>query len=318
MYAAGNTCEAVIRPEWRRLSSSATGSRRDVSRTVCANMYETADMDFHHRVPRPPLDACIESIWICRNDPQPHALERILPTGAAQLIINLKEDETRLYDPAAPDRCAVIAGTVLSGPYTRFQVIDTSEQEYVAGVAFRPGGTVPFMRVPAHETSDADLPMESLWGRGRTDVLRERLLGSRSAEAALDVLEGALKELWRPPGLHPAVAFALTAFTGAPRTANIATVTDAIGMSPKRFIERFKIQVGLTPKRFCRIRRFQRAVTRAGRGQTVDWSLVALQSGYFDQAHFIHDFRAFAGLTPTSYLAARTPFQNHVKFLPSD
>ena len=115
-------------------------------------------MDFQHRVPRPPLDSYVESIWICRNAPQPHALERILPTGAAQLIVNLKEDETRLYDAHDPGRCGTAAGTILAGPYSRFQVIDTSEQEYVAGVAFTPGGTVPFVRVPADEMSEADIP----------------------------------------------------------------------------------------------------------------------------------------------------------------
>jgi AraC-like DNA-binding protein len=275
-------------------------------------------MDFQHRVPKPPLDAYVESIWICRNAPQRHALERILPTGGAQLIINLKEDATRLYDPEAPDRCVAVAGTILSGPYTRFQVIDTSEQEYVAGVAFKPGGTVPFIGVPAHETSDSDIPLESLWGRNRTQALRERLLESRHAHAALDVLEAALSEQFSPPVLHPAVSFALTSFARAAGTTTIAAVTGAIGMSPKRFIERFKTDVGLTPKQFCRIRRFQHAVARAHRGRTINWPLVALDCGYFDQAHFIHDFRAFAGLTPTHYLAARTPFQNHVKFLQSD
>ena len=275
-------------------------------------------MDFQHRVPGPPLDAYVDSIWICRNAPQPHALERILPTGAAQLIINLKEDQTRLYDPADPDRCVTVAGTILSGPYTRFQVIDTSEQEYVAGVAFKPGGTVPFIRVPAHETSDGDIPIESLWGRSRSEELRERLLESPHGNAALDGLEAALREQFVPPGLHAAVAFALTAFARASGTATIASVTDAIGLSPKRFIERFKNEVGLTPKQFCRIRRFQHAVTRAHRGHAVNWPAVALAAGYFDQAHFIHDFRSFAGLTPTNYMAARTPFHNHVKFLQSD
>ena len=78
------------------------------------------------------------------------------------------------------------------------------------------------------------------------------------------------------------------------------------------------IEVGLTPKHYCRIRRFQRAVTLANCGRHVDWPQVALDCGYFDQAHFINDFRSFSGLTPTRYLAARTPFQNHVKFLQSD
>jgi AraC-like DNA-binding protein len=272
-------------------------------------------MHYHHRVPRPPLDALVASVWVYQSEPRAHALERVLPTGAPQLIVNLKEDQTRLYDPDAPNVSVSTSGSVLSGVQSRYQVIDTSEQEYVAGVAFKPGGTVPFVREPAQELSDVDVPLEALWGRRRTAALRERILESGNAEAKLDALEAALREMWRPPGLHPAIAYALTAFDRAPLTTSVAMVTGAIGLSAKRFIERFKIEVGVTPKRYCRIRRFQRAVTLASGGSRVDWAQVALDCGYFDQPHFIHDFRAFAGLTPTDYRAARTPFQNHVKFL---
>jgi AraC-like DNA-binding protein len=274
-------------------------------------------MPYLHRAPRPPLDAFVESLWVYQNDPRPHALERILPTGASQLIVNLKEDQTRLYDPEPPHRCVTTSGTLLAGVRSNFQVIDTSEQEYVAGVAFRPGGAVPFLRMPADETTDADVPLETLWGRRRAAGLRERLLESRSLDAMLDVLEASLQEMWTPPGLHPAVTFALAAFDRVPTT-SITAVTGTIGLSPKRFIERFKIEVGMTPKRYCRIRRFQRALALANGSRDVDWTRVALDCGYFDQAHFNHDFRSFAGLTPTGYQARRTPFQNHVKFLQSD
>lgn len=50
-------------------------------------------MPYRHRSPRPPLILFVESIWVYQNDPRPHVLERILPTGAAQLIVNLKEDQ---------------------------------------------------------------------------------------------------------------------------------------------------------------------------------------------------------------------------------
>lgn len=274
-------------------------------------------MPYRHRVPPPPLDAFIESIWVYQNDPQPHVLERILPNGAAQLVVNLKEDETRLYDPERPHRYVATSGSVLSGVRSAFQVIDTSEQEYVAGVAFRPGGTVPFLQVPAHEASDADVPLEALWGGRRAMALRERLLESDGLDATLDALEAVLHELWRPRRLHPAVNFALSAFDRSPLTTSVAAVTNAIGLSPKRFIERFKIEVGLTPKRYCRIRRFQRALAFSSLGRDADWTRVAMDCGYFDQAHFIHDFRSFAGLTPTGYQTARTSFQNHVKFIQS-
>ena len=274
-----------------------------------------------HALPSPCTTAatrCVHRIDLGLSEcPAPHALERILPTGAAQLIVNLKEDQTRLYDPEAPHRLVATLGSVLSGVHSRFQIIDTSEQEYVAGVAFKPGGTVPFMRMPAHEASNADVPLESLWGRRCAAVLRERLLESERIDATLDAFEAVLLEMWHPSRLHPAVNCALAAFDRAPLTTTIAAVTVAIGLSAKRFIERFKIEAGLTPKRYCRVRRFQRALALAHRGRRVDWTGVALDCGYFDQAHFIHDFRSFAGLTPTECLAASTSFQNHVTFLQS-
>jgi AraC-like DNA-binding protein len=212
-------------------------------------------VQYHQRVPRPPLDAFVASIWLFRDSPHPQALERILPTGAAQLIVNLKEDRTRVYDPNHPRRCVSTAGTILAGVQSGYQIIDTAEQEYVAGVAFRPGGSTAFVRVPACETRDADTPLESLWDRQPTADLREQLLERSHPDAQLDAIETALRAMLQPTGVHPAIAFALTAFNRIPLATNIGAVTDAIGMSAKRFIERFKAQVGVSPKRYCRIRR---------------------------------------------------------------
>ena len=58
-------------------------------------------------------------------------------------------------------------------------------------------------------------------------------------------------------------------------------------------------------------------MTRAHRRGPADWTGLALTCGYYDQAHLIHDFREFSGLTPTAYEARRTAFQNHVTFLQS-
>ena len=59
-------------------------------------------------------------------------------------------------------------------------------------MVFRPGGTVPFVAAPARELSDADVPLEVLWGRQRERLLREQLLSASDPESTLDVLEAAL------------------------------------------------------------------------------------------------------------------------------
>jgi AraC-like DNA-binding protein len=266
------------------------------------------------RVPSPPLDRFISSIWFCQSQPRPFALERVLPNGAAQLIVNLKEDRTRTYDPESGVETNA-CGAILSGVSTRYGIIDTAEQECVAGVCFRPGGTAPFFAIPARLLTDSGVPLEFAWDRGRAARLREQLLAAATPPARLDALENAMLDAWRDSAVDPAIAFALRTFAERPQAAKIDAVADEIGLSSKRLAERFKAAVGLPPKRYCRLLRFQRALSSAERGRQVDWTRIAVDCGYFDQAHFIHDFRSFAGITPTGYDAGRTQFRNHVLFL---
>jgi AraC-like DNA-binding protein len=70
--------------------------------------------------------------------------------------------------------------------------------------------------------------------------------------------------------------------------------------------------VGLTPKQFARVRRFRTVLRRTRREssqqphQRVNWALLAADCGYYDQAHLIKDFQAFAGVCPNAYLRARS------------
>jgi len=273
-------------------------------------------MMYLQRRPAPPLNSHVEAIWFCRSEARPRTLERILPTGSAQLIVNLAEYETRMYELTAHGlACRVSSGSILAGISTRFQIIDTAEQQHVAGVVFRPGGTLPFVAPPAAELCNADVELESLCGRSGASLLREQLLASTHPEAALDVLEHWLTAIFRKRSCHPAVVFALAEFNAEPSMSRIDAVKEVISLSPKRFIERFKSEVGVTPKRYCRLLRFQSAVARAHRAESINFTHLALECGYFDQAHFNHEFREFSGLTPSAYQSLSGSFQNHVTFL---
>jgi len=266
---------------------------------------------FRTHTPGPPLSDFVDVMWVTEGFTASHTLERVLPNGAMSVIINLQEDRTRVYDSNDHRKCEGFSGSVVCGASSRFVIIDTAETQSTAGIAFRAGGALPFLRLPAGELQEIHVSLDALWG-AEAGYLREQLLEAATAEEKFCVLERALlRRIVRPLERHPAVRFAVSNFERRPDRA-ISIVLDQIGLSQRRFIQVFADEVGLTPKLFCRVQRFQRALRRIADGRPVDWVHIALDCGYFDQAHFIHDFRAFSGINPTTYVANRTQFVNHV------
>jgi AraC-like DNA-binding protein len=106
-------------------------------------------------------------------------------------------------------------------------------------------------------------------------------------------------------GLVRHTSSVIAAATGA---VAIGDLSVAAGVSSTHLAQRFKEVVGVTPKRFARTYRFAAAVLAIDPAGPVDWLELAGRAGYYDQAHFGHEFRAFTGLTPTRYLDVRRRF----------
>lgn len=272
-------------------------------------------MIYRTHIPRAPLSDFVDLFWSYEGYNPPHAIERVVPTGTMQLIVDLRDGDEgglRVYDRQDHRRFQSLGRSLISGAHSRFVVIDTASQASTVGVHFRPGGAFPFLGLSAGELRDADVPLDALWGTKAAE-LRGRLLEAHTPEARFRVLEQALLT-WvaRPLTHHPAVAFALGEFQSAPRARSVQEVGEQTGLSQRRFIQLFRQEVGLTPKLFCRIRRFQEVMRLIGSGRHAGWAEMALSCGYFDQAHLVHDFRAFSGTTPTGYIAHRGEHPNHV------
>ncbi|HEY3556036.1 MAG TPA: AraC family transcriptional regulator [Kribbella sp.] len=89
---------------------------------------------------------------------------------------------------------------------------------------------------------------------------------------------------------------------------SIGDLSTAAGVSSTHLAQRFKELIGVTPKRLARTWRFTSAVFAMNLAEPIDWGHLAGTAGYFDQAHFGHEFRAFTGLTPTRYVEVRRRF----------
>jgi AraC-like DNA-binding protein len=245
-----------------------------------------------------PLSDFVESLWLHQGYHASDARERVLPTGALELVFDLNSNAD--------------GGALISGARSTSFIIETHRATSVMGVDFAPGGAHPFFTAPVGEFRDALVPLGAVWGHQAVD-LRERLAEAPTADQKFRILETALLDrATRPLERHPAVSTALVEFLRKPHASSIGAMARQVGLSPRRFIQIFRDEVGLPPKLFCRVRRFQRVLALTERREKVDWANVAVFCGYADQAHLIRDFREFSGLIPTAYLAGRGGNPNHV------
>lgn len=258
------------------------------------------------------LSTFVDCFWYWQGAPQTHTQERLLPNGECSIIFNLRDEAIYTYDAEDTSRYTSHGFSVISGPRTRCFVIDTSQEERVFGIQFQPGGAFPFFKLPVSELKNTDVTLECLW-KNAANELRERLLAAPSIASMFSLAEEyLLGQLVREPRLHPAVDFARQRFCRSPHTTTVSSVLDSIAVCHHRFTQLFNEQIGLSPKAFCRVRRFQHVLHAVQGLHEVDWVQIGLDCGYYDQPHFIHDFRAFSGLTPSQYLARATEHLNHV------
>jgi AraC-like DNA-binding protein len=271
-------------------------------------------MVYRTHIPAAPLSEFVDWFWFYEGLDLPHRRERVLPDGSTELIINLDDSCRKLFDREQPHRFQTFHRAWLSGARSDYILIDVLPQASMIGVHFKPGGLAPFLEIPLVELTGLVVELDSLLGDSALE-LRDTLLEASGARAKFKVLEHFLFRRASRTSRTPLVAYALSEFYRDDSAVRVRQVADSLGVSHKHFIELFRREVGLTPKRFCRVRRFQQTLAEVKAHRVVDWAEVASAAGYYDQAHFVNDFRSFSGITPSEYLARR---YGEVNFVPLD
>jgi AraC-like DNA-binding protein len=236
----------------------------------------------------------------------------ILPDGAMELIVNLG-DPQRLCAQDNIERHSIFRHSWISGERIAPIVIDEIGYVHLVGVRLRAGGAWPFLGIPLREFTGQVVELDAILG-GEIDELRNRLGEAADDNARFDVLESWLMQRARARTQPTrSVSHALRMINEGLDTVRIGKIADTIGISHKHLLREFDRCVGLTPKLFARLCAFQRVIRSVGQKEEVDWAGTAATCGYHDQAHLIHEFRAFSGLTPAQYLTKRGPFLNYLE-----
>lgn len=236
--------------------------------------------------------------WTQRRG-KPLAL-RELPFPGVPMIFNLGEP-WEVKDPlTSPER----RSSFLAGMHVAPSIVSAASSWSCVEIRLTPLGARQLLGVPMYEFANRTLELDDVFsGAGE---LATRLPEARSWEARFDLVEGFLaRRLADSVSPLPGVEWSWHRLRHTGGRAPIGLLAAELGWSHRLFIARFRDQVGLAPKTAARVLRFDRAVAALRSPPRQELAHIALQCGYFDQAHLNRDFREFAHTTPTGFLSSR-------------
>lgn len=257
-------------------------------------------MRYREVKPNPALQQFVECFWTLEDEPRETNVrpEPILPDGCVELILNcgdrfreIREDGRRENQPAH----------FVVGQMTRPIIIAPTGKVQLLGIRFQPGGTIPFLKQPVSELCNQIVELDSL----ESSLYRELVDATIRSESLNDSIEVIQTSLTRRVLSFAGDDSLLNLTANVVRCRGLVKINQlasSAGISGRQLERRFLQQVGIGPKMFCRILRFQQ-VFRAIAENSTGWADVAIDCGYFDQAHLIRDFQEFAHQTPAALLA---------------
>lgn len=259
----------------------------------------------------PALRSLIRHIVIIEADfgNTPVRLEgNFMPSPEQAMFINLY---TRLKSKKSGEDNFNIATscTLMGAQITPFKLL-VEESHKTVSIIFQPGGLNRFLNIPMTELFDNGYSAREVVGREIEELL-DKSHDTISLNELNSIVQayflGKLSQIKEPLSIDFALQHLLT---------NYNTYMDKIAamacMSIRSFERKCKERLGMPAKMYARIARFHKAYKMLENRPKISWADLAYEAGYYDQTHFIKDFKEFARLTPT--LLHKELSDEHIQF----
>ncbi|MCI0573186.1 MAG: helix-turn-helix domain-containing protein [Myxococcaceae bacterium] len=241
---------------------------------------------------------------------------RLAPFVRAFMVVEVRDEtwRVRLPEPGlvlgvryrgsasvlAGDASARLPDLTLTGLAGTARRMRTAAGGGVVLAMFHPAGATQFFAEPLHELFDATVALDQLVQRGDVDRVASQVADAADHAERVAALEAFLVARMRPQQPDRLVATAVGAIHEARGGIRIGALAKALAISQDPLEKRFRRVVGASPKQFASLLRLRYVVDAYRPGASL--TRLALDAGYFDQSHFIREFRAVTGEAPGRFL----------------
>ncbi len=272
---------------------------KPIDRTLNGIICIIAYMQSQFYIPHPQLQDFIQCIMVI--DAQvPDTAEPVIapypPTPQNSLFFYIEDPIKVQFD--GKEAFIQQPRSVIVGPQLTPVRIDVNQRHKAVRVGFHPGGLHRLLGISLQEMLDDNYNAADVFGPGVMELLHQQLQEAAEMDAIKDVVEKfLLSQLNR---IKPLQHFdrAMLQLVQHQGNYTIEKLASLACLSLRQFERTCHQRIGMSPKLFARIVRFSKAYRMREQFLQMSWTKIAYECGYFDQMHFIRDFKEFAGVTP--------------------
>lgn len=248
-------------------------------------------MRIHTYLPGIRLQPFIKNFLIIESDNG--VVNKILPDTAVVMAFRFRgQVQHNIHNGSG-----AIAATCISGMRKTARLISYTPDTATLIVTFRSAGAAAFFKTPLHEFFEQSIPLDALVSRQQLNGITEQLSAAAGHPQRIRIIERWLLTGVQTYEPDPRIQAAVQQLTL--QNIKIKDLSYRLNISQDVLEKRFRQQIGATPKQFANIVRLRKLITQYTPNQTL--TAQAYDAGYFDQAHFIKDFKAFTGQAPQDF-----------------
>lgn len=259
----------------------------------------TFPFDYRVLEPEPPWNRLVESLWYARGT-VPYTRERIAPTGSTVAVFVL--GDAIVQTPERGDPLKTDQG-FLVGPHDQPVWNEPTGETFAVGIVATSVGCRALFDVAPASLRGSVGELGATWSDGLK--IRDQLASAADPAAMLQALADWLETRAIPDDPNFGRCERAVALLVEDPIRPITEIAEEIEVSHAHLDRIFSAAIGLTPRTLARLLRLRRLLSKLDVREQPDWAALAQTYGWYDQAHFIRDFKRHTGVTPTQYVTAQ-------------
>ena len=245
--------------------------------------------------PHPCLEKTVDHYWIEKNG---RSNVNMLPDGTTSIVFNLGSPFTISGSDVDNKK---LSKSLLIGTHKQYYLLKENKKTHIIGIKFKQGGAYHLFKFPMMQFSNRIVNLSEVLN-GESEQLRDMLIKAKNAEEVKKILDYYLFiKVDMLNGASEVVDFVIKKVKAKGSPTSIKELCQAANISNKHLISLFNEKVGLSPKLIHRINKFTKVIDLIQKKPKVNWTEIAFECHYYDQAHLINDFKHFSGLSPKKY-----------------